>query len=61
MGAPWRNYLAHFIKISPGCCGSVDWVPACEPKGYQFDSQSGHMPEFQAKFPVGGARKATMH
>ena len=28
----------------PGYCGSVDWVPACEPKGHWFNSQSGHMP-----------------
>ena len=25
---------------SPGWCGSVDWVLACEPKGHQFNSQS---------------------
>ena len=24
---------------SPGRCGSVDWAPACEPKGGWFDSQ----------------------
>ena len=23
---------------SPGWCGSVDWVPTCEPKGRWFDS-----------------------
>ena len=23
---------------SPGWCGSVDWVPACEPKDCQFNS-----------------------
>ena len=28
----------------PDWCGSVDWVPACEPKGCWFDSQSGYMP-----------------
>ena len=38
----------------PGWCGSVDWVPACEPKGCQFNSQSGHMPRLQARSPVGG-------
>ena len=32
-----------------GWCGSVDWVPACEPKGCWFNSQSGHMPGFWAK------------
>ena len=30
------------IKL-PSWCGSVDWVPACEPRGGRFDSQSGHM------------------
>ena len=39
---------------SPGWCGSVDWaLLACEPKGRQFDSQSGHMPGLQARLPVG--------
>ena len=47
--------------LSPGWCGSVDWVPACEPKGYRFDSQSGHMPGLWARSPVGGAREATTH
>ena len=31
-------------KSGPGWGGSVDWVPACEPKGRRFDSQSGHLP-----------------
>ena len=39
--------------LGPGWCGSVDWVPACEPKGCQFDSQSGHTPGLQARSPVG--------
>ena len=34
-------------------------VPACELKGRWFDSQSGHMPGFQTRSPVGGAREAT--
>ena len=41
-------------RISPGWCGSADWVPACEPKGGWFDSQSGHMPGLQARSLVGG-------
>ena len=45
--------------FSPGWCGSVDWAPACKPKGYWFDSQSGHMPGLQARSPVGGMREAT--
>ena len=44
-----------------GWCGSVDWVLACEPKGYWFDSQSGHMPGLQARFPTQGMREATTH
>ena len=39
-------------------CGSVDWVPACEPKDRRFSPQSGHMPEFWARYPVGGAQEA---
>ena len=42
------------FKFSPGWCGSVDWAPACEPKGRQFDSQSGHMPGLLARSPVAG-------
>ena len=40
--------------ISPGWCGSVDWVLACKPKGRQFNAQSGHMPGLQARSPVKG-------
>ena len=40
--------------LYPGWCGSVDWVPTCEPKGLRFDSQSGHMPGLRARSPVGG-------
>ena len=42
----------------------AQWIEqggACEPKGCWFDSQSGHMPEFQARSPVGGVREATIH
>ena len=38
---------------SPGWCGSVDWVPAYEPKGHGFYSQSGHMPGLRACNPMG--------
>ena len=40
-------------RVGPGWCGSVDWVPACKPEGHWFDSQSGHMPELQARSPLG--------
>ena len=33
-------------------CGSVDWVPDSEPKDCRFNSQSGYMPELQARFPA---------
>ena len=45
----------------PGWCSSVDWVPACEPKGCRFDSQSGHIPGVWARSQVGGAWEATTH
>ena len=56
----WMVLLKSLI-ISPGWCGSVDWAPAYEPKGRQFDSQSGHMPGLQDRFPVGGVWEATIH
>ena len=31
----------------------------CEVKGHWFDSQSGHMPELQARSPVDGMKEAT--
>ena len=48
-------------KKSPGWCGSVDWVLACESKGHWFYSQAGHMPGLQARSPVGGVWEATTH
>ena len=51
--------LKKFIDINPGWCGSVDWVPACEPNSHWFDSQSGHISGFPARSPVGGMREAT--
>ena len=44
-----------FLQLSPGWCGSVDWARVCRPRGHLFKSQSGHMPGFQARSPVGGA------
>ena len=40
-------------QFCPGWCGSVDLEQVLEPKGRQFDSQSGHIPELQARTPVG--------
>ena len=46
---------------SPGWCGSVGWVPACEPKGCWFDCKSGHMSGLWARSPVGGTWDTTTH
>ena len=43
--------------MSPGWYGSADWVPACKLRGCCFNSQSGHMPWLQARFPVGLCEK----
>ena len=55
------NKLIKRTKLCPGWCGSVDWVPTCEPQGHWFDSQSEHMPGLQARCPVGGAQKTSTH
>ena len=55
-----NNFKKYFIYCS-GWCGSVDWVPACEPKGRWFNSQSEHMPGLWARSPVSGAWEATTH
>ena len=47
------------VDRCPGWCGSVDWVPACEPKSCWFGSQSG--PGLQARSPVGEAQEAATH
>ena len=47
--------------LSPGWCGSVDWVLAYELKGQQFDSKSGHMPGWRARSLVGAFWEATTH
>ena len=61
--APTRLLILLVLKKknSPGWCGSVDWVPACELGCCQFDSQSGHMPGLLARSLVGGMREATTH
>ena len=48
------------VGLSPGWCGSVDWVPACEPKSRRFDSRSEQMPG-DMQVPSGGARKRQPH
>ena len=49
---PQNSYL------DPVWCGSVDWVPACEPKCHWFNSQSGHMHGLQSRSPVWGLLEA---
>ena len=53
------NFILLKIKRGPGGCSSVDWVPACKPKGHQFDSQSGHMPGLLARSPAGDMWEVT--
>ena len=54
-------YIWKMCTSLPGWCGSVDRVPACEPKGCRFNSQSRHMPGFRAMSPVGSPWEATTH
>ena len=55
----WKggNGVLQNIDNVPGWCGSVDWVPACEPNVRQFDSQSGHMPGLRARVPRKGCMR----
>ena len=53
-GVLWIYYLKEIENFDPGWCGSVDWVLDCEPKGHQFNSQSGHMSGLRARSPAGG-------
>ena len=41
--------------------GVARWVPACEPKGRWFNSQSGHMPGLWTRSQVGDVWEATTH
>ena len=51
--------LLKIVTNCPGWCGSVDWVPACEPKSHQFYFQSRYMSGLQARSPVGCMQEAT--
>ena len=53
--------FTEILTCSPGWCGSVDWAWTWKPKGHWFNSQSGHMPGFPARCPVGGVQEATTH
>ena len=56
-----RSAIISFNKLPRGWCGSVDWVPDCDPKGCGFNSLSGHMLGLQARSPVWGMQEATTH
>ena len=47
------------MKSHSGWCDSVDWALACERKGCQFDSRSGHMPGLLARSLVQDVWEAT--
>ena len=56
--------VAGILKISKSALAGVaqqNWVPACESRGHQFDSQSGHVPRLQARSQVGDTWEATTH
>ena len=44
---------------NPDWCGSVNSLLICKPKSHWFNSQSGHMPGFLARSPVGGVWEVT--
>ena len=46
---------------SPGWCGSVEWVLACQLEGCWFDYQSGHTPGLWARSLVGIVWEATTY
>ena len=53
--------LTAFKKVQPWLVWLSGSSAGCEPKGRQFNSQSGHMPGLLARSPVGGTREATTH
>ena len=57
----WDVFLMFKEFFCSGCWCSVDWAPACKPKGLQFNSQSGHMPGLHARSPIGGTWEAITH
>ena len=56
MTLKWLSFSSTKVWTTrSGWCRSVDWAPACKPKGHWFDSQSGYMPGLRTRSPVGGA------
>ena len=52
---PTASNTAAKFKNERRALADVAWwiVLVCEPKGYRFDSQSGHMPGLQTRSSVG--------
>ena len=50
-------FLEIHKNCSPGWCGPADRAPACEPKDFWFDSQSGHMPALWARTQLGASER----
>ncbi|ELK30833.1 Synaptonemal complex protein 1 [Myotis davidii] len=46
------------LQVSPSRFGSVERALACGLKGPRFNSGQRHIPELQARFPVGGVQEA---
>ena len=57
----FAGHVLKFRVFCPGCCGSVDWSLACEPKGHWFDSQTGHVPGPCGPGPQWGMRERQPH
>ena len=57
MKAGWyQSERSKRIVISPGWCGSVDWMLDWEAKGHRFGSWLGHMSESRTRPPIQGVR-----
>ena len=61
-GVAWMGALrccSPAVKASSALAGAAQWIEpgpanwACKPNGYQFNSQSVHMPGLWARSPVG--------
>ena len=48
-----KNAELEQLKIEPWLVQFSGLGAGCKPKGRRFDSQLGHMPELQARSPVG--------
>ena len=56
----FSNFFFNFFNYA--LAGVAQWIEhQSKAKGQWFDFQSGHMPEFRGRSPVGGAWEATTH